>query len=115
MADVTMMGQVMTPALASKGAFLPIDDHLAKWADTDKFYPAMLKDGTYGGKSYAIPVYADVRTAVYRSDMLDKVGVSADALPRPGTNSRRWRNKLSKKNGGPLDTPFFSARTSPSG
>ena len=29
MADVTMMGQVMTPAPASKGAFLAIDDRLA--------------------------------------------------------------------------------------
>jgi multiple sugar transport system substrate-binding protein len=33
-ADVTMMGQLMTPALASKGAFLPIDDRLANWPDT---------------------------------------------------------------------------------
>ena len=107
-ADVTMMGQLMTPALASKGAFLPIDDRLANWPDTDKFYPAMLKDGTYGGKSYALPVYADVRTTVYRSDILEKVGVSTDALPKTWDEFKALARKLSKKNGGPLDTPFFA-------
>lgn len=108
MADVTMMGQVMTPALAAKGAFLPIDDRLADWPDTGKFYPAMLKDGTYGGKSYALPVYADVRTAVYRSDILEKVGAGVDALPKDWDGFKSLAAKLAKKNGGPLDSPFFS-------
>ena len=110
MADVTMMGQVMTPALASKGAFLAIDDRLASWEDTGKFYPAMLKDGTYGGKSYALPVYADVRTAVYRSDILEKVGVGADALPKTWDDYKAVAKKLSKAEGGPLATPFFSGQ-----
>ena len=105
--DVTMMGQVMTPVLASRGAFLPIGDRLANWPDTDKFYPAMLKDGTYGGKSYALPVYADVRTSVYRSDLLEKVGVGADRMPVTWDDFKGLARKLSKKNGGPLDAPFF--------
>lgn len=108
LADVTMMGEVMTAALTSRGAFLAIDDRLAKWADTGKFYPAMLKDGTYGGKSYAIPVYADVRTAVYRADLLEKVGVSKDGLPKNWDEFKALAQKLSKKNGGPLDAPFFA-------
>lgn len=108
MADVSMMGQVMTPALASRGAFLAIDDRLSGWSDKDKFYPAMLADGTFGGKSYALPVYADVRTAVYRSDLLEKVGVSADALPSNWDDFKALAAKLSKKQGGPLDAPFFA-------
>ncbi len=108
MADVSMMGQVMTPALASKGAFLPIGDRLAAWSDTDKFYPAMLKDGTYDGKSYAVPVYADVRTAVYRSDFLEAVGVGPDALPKTWDDFKAVAKKLSKAEGGPLDAPFFA-------
>ncbi|GLQ55865.1 extracellular solute-binding protein [Devosia nitrariae] len=110
MADVTMMGQVMTPALASRGAFLPIDERLAAWDDTDKFYPAMLQDGTYDGRSYALPVYADVRTAVYRSDMLEQVGVGADALPTSWDEFKALAIKLSKSEGGPLDAPFFSGQ-----
>lgn len=108
MADVTMMGQVMTPALASKGAFLPIDDYLGGWADTDKFYPAMLKDGTYDGVSYALPVYADVRTSVYRADFLEQVGASADALPTTWDEFKGLARKLSKTEGGPLNAPFFA-------
>lgn len=110
MADVTMMGQVMTPALASRGAFLPIEDRLEAWADTDKFYPAMLNDGTYGGHSYALPVYADVRTAVYRADLLEQVGVGTDALPSNWDEYKALAVKLSKKQGGPLETPFFSGQ-----
>ncbi|WP_454855205.1 extracellular solute-binding protein [Rhizobium binxianense] len=108
MADVSMMGQVMTPALASRGAFLPIDDRLANWSDKDRFYPAMLADGQFDGKSYALPVYADVRTAVYRSDFLEKVGVGADALPSSWDDFKALAVKLSKKQGGPLDAPFFA-------
>jgi multiple sugar transport system substrate-binding protein len=105
--DVTMMGQVMTPVLASRGAFLPIDDRLAGWSETDKFYQPMLKDGMYDGKSYALPIYADVRTSVYRSDLLEQVGVGADALPATWDDFKAVARKLSKKNGGPLDAPFF--------
>jgi len=110
MADVTMMGQVMTPALASRGAFLPIDDRLAAWDDTDKFYPAMLEDGTYDGHSYALPIYADVRTAVYRADILEQVDVGKDALPTDWDAYKALAVKLSKKEGGPLDAPFFSGQ-----
>ena len=110
LADVQMLGQVMTPALASKHAFLPIDDYLAKWDQTDKFYPAMLKDGTYGGHSYAVPVYADVRTPVYRADFLAKVGASADQLPTDWDEFKALAVKLSKKNGGAFDAPFYSGQ-----
>ena len=105
--DVTMIGQVMTPALASRGAFLAIDDKLSNWSDTGLFYPAMLRDGTYDGKSYAVPIYADVRTAVYRADLLSQVGVGTDALPSDWDQFKALAVKLSKANGGPLDSPFF--------
>jgi multiple sugar transport system substrate-binding protein len=108
MSDITMMGQVMTPVLASQGAFLPIDDRLAGWSETGKFYPAMLADGTYEGKSYALPIYADVRTSVYRSDILEQVGVCTDALPQTWDDFKALAQKLAKKNGGPLDAPFFA-------
>lgn len=107
LADVTMLGQVMTPALAAKHAFLPITDYLNKWNQTGTFYPAMLKDGTYEGKSYAVPIYADVRTAIYRADLLSKVGVSSDGLPKDWDEFKALAEKLSKKNGGSLATPFF--------
>lgn len=107
-ADVTMMGQVMTPSLASKGAFLPIDDYLADWEETEMFFPQMLADGTYDGKAYAIPVYGDTRTTLYRADLLEQVGVSTDSLPKTWDELKAVAQKLSSANGGPLDAPFFS-------
>lgn len=108
MSDVSMMGQVMTPSLSSKGAFLPIDDYLADWDQTEMFFPEMLADGTYNGKSYAIPVYGDTRTTLYRADLLEQVGVSTDSLPKTWDELKAVAQKLSSANGGPLDAPFFS-------
>ncbi|ACI59480.1 extracellular solute-binding protein family 1 (plasmid) [Rhizobium leguminosarum bv. trifolii WSM2304] len=106
LADVCMMGQVMTPALASKGAFLPIDSYLKGWVDAEQFYAPMLKDGIFDGKSYALPIYADVRTSIYRSDILKKAGV--ETLPTNWDEFKALAKKLSTKNGGPLDAPFFA-------
>ncbi|MHB1010309.1 MAG: ABC transporter substrate-binding protein [Propionibacteriaceae bacterium] len=82
LADVTMMGQVQTAALAAKGAFLSLDDYVKSWSDSANFYPAMYKNGQYNGHQYAIPFIADIRTAYYRSDLLQKAGVSNTDLPQ---------------------------------
>ncbi|SED91770.1 extracellular solute-binding protein [Ruania alba] len=104
LADVTMLGQVMTPALASKNAFLPIDEYLADWPEKDAIYPDMLADGTYDGVSYAVPVYADVRAPFYRTDLLDQVGAS---IPTTWDEYRAVAEALDAESGGPLEFPTF--------
>lgn len=81
MADVTMMGQVQTAALAAKHAFLSLDDYVKDWKDKQNFYPEMYKNGEYDGHQYAIPFIADTRTAVYRGDFLSQAGASVKSLP----------------------------------
>ncbi len=110
LADVVMLGQVMTPAMAAKKALLPIDQYLKDWSETSKFYPAMLQDGTYDGMSYALPIYADVRSSIYRSDLLGQVGVSESQVPTSWPEFRAVAEKLAKANGGPLAAPFFSGQ-----
>lgn len=81
MADVTMMGQAQTAALAAKHAFLSLDKYVSDWADKANFYSAMYQNGAYDGHQYAIPFIADTRTAVYRTDILQKAGASVSSLP----------------------------------
>lgn len=81
LADVTMMGQVQTAALAAKHAFLPLDDYVKNWPDRSNFYPNMFKNGVYKGHQYAIPFIADTRTPHYRVDILKKAHTSSNQLP----------------------------------
>lgn len=81
LADILMVGGIWTAPLAAKNALLGLDDRLGEWADADQFYPSMLEDGSYEGKTYALPMYAATRTAMYRVDLLEQAGVSTDPLP----------------------------------
>jgi multiple sugar transport system substrate-binding protein len=59
-----------------------------------------------------VPVYGDVRTAVYRGDLVQQVGggTGPDDLPKTWDDFRALAGKLAKKNGGPLDAPFFGGQ-----
>lgn len=101
LADVTMLGGIWVAPIASKNALLPLDDMLADWSDKANFYPALLDDCTYQGKTYGLPLYSDTRTALYRSDFLNKVGASTDDLPTTWAEYRALAVELSKATGGP--------------
>lgn len=77
LADVLVIGGIWTAPLAEKKVLLDITDRVSGWSDKDKFYPAMLADGAYDGKNYAVPVAADVRSGLYRRDLLDAAGFTA--------------------------------------
>lgn len=105
LADVNMLGGIWTAPLASKHALLPLDDYLSGWSQKNDFYQSMISDGDYEGHSYALPLYADVRTSVYRSDLLNKVGEGDSKLPTTWDGFKSLAGKLAKANGGPLASP----------
>ncbi len=81
LADVIMIGGIWTAALASKNALLTLDDRLSSWPDRAQLYPTMLQDCQYQGKTYALPLYSDTRTTIYRKDLLAKAGITTKELP----------------------------------
>ncbi|MDO5676300.1 MAG: sugar ABC transporter substrate-binding protein [Propionibacteriaceae bacterium] len=76
LADVLVIGGIWTAPLADKGVLLDITDKVNAWEDKGEFYEKMLADGAYDGKNYAVPIAADVRSGVYRKDILEAAGVS---------------------------------------
>lgn len=80
--DVLMVGGIWVAPLASKHALLGIDDLLTSYSDKGAFIPSALKDCAYKGTTYALPVYADTRTALYRKSILLKAGADPNNLPR---------------------------------
>ncbi|HIY23888.1 MAG TPA: sugar ABC transporter substrate-binding protein [Candidatus Brachybacterium merdigallinarum] len=74
--DLILIGGIWTAPLASKGALLDITDRFAGWDQGDQFYDGMVEDSEWEGALYAIPFITDVRSGVYRQDILDEAGVT---------------------------------------
>lgn len=77
LADVLVIGGIWTAPLADKNVLLDLTDRLSGWSDVDQFYPKMLADGAYQERNYAVPIAADIRSGIYRQDILDAAGVTA--------------------------------------
>lgn len=74
--DVILIGGIWTAPLAAKGALLDITDRFAAWDQSDQFYDGMVRDSEWEGTLYAVPFITDVRSGVYRQDILDEAGVT---------------------------------------
>lgn len=94
LADVVMLGGIWTAPLASKNALLELDDRLNSWSGKSQFYSSMIKDCQYNGKTYALPIYSDTRTPIYRKDLLAKAGASTDDLPTSWDSFRTLAQQL---------------------
>ncbi|WP_158629978.1 ABC transporter substrate-binding protein [Cohnella sp. AR92] len=69
----------------AKGAFLPLDDLLAKYGQgiTQSLDPRFLEGGTVDGKIYAIPTNKEIgesHTIMLRKDIVDKYGFDVNSI-----------------------------------
>ncbi len=78
---------------ASRNAFMPLDDFIARDAKIDprtptpdKYYPAPWNEATYEGKVYGIPTEADDRVLYYNKRVFAE---NADALRKAGLDPTR--------------------------
>jgi multiple sugar transport system substrate-binding protein len=75
---------VIWPAqLAAPGYILDLSDRFPK-SEQNKFLEAPMDAGTWEGKPYTVPWYADSGMLYYREDLLEKSGFSEP--PRRGTS-----------------------------
>ncbi|MGJ6980698.1 ABC transporter substrate-binding protein [Aestuariimicrobium soli] len=101
--DVFVIGGIWTAPLAAKNALLDITDRLNGWDQKDQFFEGMVTDCEYDGKLYAVPAGADVRSGIYRKDLLDAAGVSA--LPTTWDEFRAAAQKI--KDHGGVRSPIY--------
>lgn len=97
--DVLTVGGIWTAPLVAKKALRPLDPYLGQWSDKDQFYPSMLEDAAYEGKTYAVPVYADVRTVAYRKDFFTEAGLDPAKPPKSWDDYKGYAAKLVKTKG----------------
>lgn len=87
---------------ASRGAFRPLDDLLARDRDTDpycprpeQYYPPTWEEASYGGKVYAIPMASDNRVLYYnKARFREKAAELRAAGLDPERPPRTWSELL---------------------
>lgn len=102
LADVFLIGGIWNAPLASKNVMLDITDRVKEWDGSGEVYESMLADGVYEDKNFSIPVYADIRTDIYRSDLLEDAGISAI----PGTWDE-WRTAAEALKSQGVQSPIY--------
>lgn len=77
--DVLQLGTTWIPEFVALRALAPLDARLVHSAsfDASDYFPGILATGAVGGATYGLPWYVDTRVLFYRSDLLERAGVSA--------------------------------------
>ncbi|MEU9336702.1 sugar ABC transporter substrate-binding protein [Streptomyces sp. NPDC048290] len=71
--DVMQMGGSYLGEFADMGVLEPVD---TKTVNEDDFFPAAWAQSEYDGEVYGVPWYVDTRVLFYRTDLVEKAGLS---------------------------------------
>jgi multiple sugar transport system permease protein len=110
--DVISQDRFTISDWASRGAFMSLDDYVARDRDKDplcprkeQYYPAAWEEASYGGKVYGIPYGADDRILYYNkaifarhADDLRAAGLDPDRPPRTWTELLKYAKILTEYN-----------------
>ena len=73
--DVVEIGNTQAPTFTSAGAFSDLSDELADLGGDD-LLQGFVDGATVDGKAYAVPYYAGSKYVFYRTDLMEKAGLS---------------------------------------
>ncbi len=78
--DIMMIGSYETPIWAQRGWLVPLDDLPQSYEVEDLLEP--VREGlSYNSVLYALPFYAESSMTYYRTDLLEKTGLTMPAQP----------------------------------
>lgn len=78
--DVMMIGMYETPIWGANGWLVPLDD-MPEFYDVEDILPAVRGGLSYDGKLYAAPFYAESSFVHYRTDLMEKAGLTMPEEP----------------------------------
>lgn len=81
-ADVVTFDGFWTAGMASAGLVAPLDDRLRAWPRWSDYLASQQAMGAFGGHTYAVPFYTDVRGLYYRRDLFARAGLPDPWRPR---------------------------------
>ncbi|SOE18947.1 sorbitol-binding protein /mannitol-binding protein [Hoeflea halophila] len=78
--DLMTIGMYETPIWAKNGWLVPLDD-LSDEYNVDDLLPAMANGLSYDGTLYAAPFYGESSMIMYRTDLMEKAGLTMPDAP----------------------------------
>jgi sorbitol/mannitol transport system substrate-binding protein len=78
--DIMTIGMYETPIWGKNGWLVPLDD-LSAGYDADDILPAMAGGLSYDGTLFAAPFYGESSMIMYRTDLMEKAGLSMPSAP----------------------------------
>ncbi|GAB4282164.1 MAG: sugar ABC transporter substrate-binding protein [Roseovarius sp.] len=78
--DVMTIGTYEVPIWGKQGWLVPLDDMPPEW-DVDDLLPAIRNGLTVDGHLYAAPFYGESSMVMYRTDLIEKAGLSMPEAP----------------------------------
>ena len=78
--DIMTIGMYETPIWGKNGWLVPLDD-LSEGYDADDILPAMAGGLSYNGTLFAAPFYGESSMIMYRTDLMEKAGLSMPDAP----------------------------------
>jgi ABC-type glycerol-3-phosphate transport system substrate-binding protein len=80
--DIFYLIPDMMTQFAEKGVLAPVDELLGSDFDYSDFTETSIEAVSYNGHKYGLPILREVQTMFYNTDILAKIGGSADNLPK---------------------------------
>ncbi|QUS35236.1 ABC transporter substrate-binding protein [Falsirhodobacter algicola] len=96
--DVLTIGNYEVPIWARQNWLLPLEDMGADY-DVDDFLPAVAQALTVDGTLYAAPFYAESAMVMYRTDLLEKAGLTMPEQPTWAFITEAAEKMTDKSNG----------------
>ncbi|HAZ62802.1 MAG TPA: hypothetical protein DCZ72_04225 [Armatimonadetes bacterium] len=102
--DVILQDRFTIGDWASRAAFRPLDDFLARdAAEPDgireaDFYPAAWREATHEGRLYAVPISIDDRMLLYNKALFREVGLDPERPPATWEELLEYAKRLTKPN-----------------
>lgn len=108
--DVMIWDRNGTALYAPKGVLEPIDSYMAEDGITaDQFYAEAMREMTYDGVTYGLPMTVDARALFYNKTLLDAAGVTPpttwDELEQAAIKLTQWEGDKLKVAGFSLSDP----------
>ncbi|UVI31244.1 ABC transporter substrate-binding protein [Paenibacillus spongiae] len=80
--DVVNLNAPFIMEVASRGILMPLDEYIEKSNfDLSRFYPYTVKEMTFQGKIWGLPVGIDDRILYYNKDMMANAGLDPESPP----------------------------------
>ncbi len=94
---LVLSGPDNVPTWVNEGLILPLDDIIAaNNIDLNDIYPAMLAQGKYRGKIYALPWGSDTYALYYNKDLFEEAGLDPEHPPETLEELVQYAEKLTK-------------------